>query len=102
MILACADRRCASCSVSLAECDKCYPGYSMLLDAFNITLECVRVCPTGYKTEIINKTKLCIPKKDAGNFYFILQVTLFCYYVVAENREINPKRKIANDKTLHQ
>ena len=66
-VSACSDKRCASCNSSLAECDKCFPGYSMLLDSFNITTKCVRDCPKKHEKKVIDGTSICIIQKQQGN-----------------------------------
>ena len=66
-VSACSDKRCASCNSSLAECDECFPGYSMLLDSFNITTECVRDCPKKHEEKVIDGKSVCIRRKKQGN-----------------------------------
>jgi len=59
LCVSCSDRRCSKCDSSLSECNKCFPGYAKVLDAFNITTECVRSCPNKHKESTLNGTRIC-------------------------------------------
>ncbi|XP_066930665.1 proprotein convertase subtilisin/kexin type 5-like isoform X2 [Clytia hemisphaerica] len=62
--LACSDARCGSCEASISECERCRPGFSLMLDAKNISTECVRYCPKGYTTETINGAQVCTKEEE--------------------------------------
>ena len=64
--LACADSRCGLCDASITECTKCKAGFSLMLDAANISTECVRYCPKDYVMQKINGASTCIKEQEKG------------------------------------